>query len=98
MADPVYLDYAATSPLDPRVRERMLAAMGNEHGYANPSSDHAPGRQALGEVRRIDLEGAARAALWAFPQKPGGFLWGHNMFLASHSQSPFASSVQATIA
>lgn len=47
MAEQVYLDYAATTPLDPRVREHMLAFMGNESGFGNPSSDtHEYGRQA----------------------------------------------------
>ena len=47
MAEPVYLDYAATAPLDPRVRERMLTFMGNQSGYGNPSSGtHEFGRQA----------------------------------------------------
>lgn len=39
----VYLDNAATTPLDPEVIEVMLSAMTNDFG--NPSSIHAHGRQ-----------------------------------------------------
>jgi cysteine desulfurase len=40
---PIYLDYAATTPLDPRVAEAMREAM---LGYANPASQHQAGRAA----------------------------------------------------
>ena len=40
----IYLDYAATSPLDPRVVEAMLPHL--TAVYGNPSSLHATGRQA----------------------------------------------------
>lgn len=40
----IYLDYAATSPLDPRVREAMLPYLGDNFG--NPSSLHSAGRRA----------------------------------------------------
>src|SRR5690606_18673027 len=54
-----YLDNAATTPLDPRVRERMLDWLGTETGYANPASTHAPGRQAAMAVERARAEVAA---------------------------------------
>ncbi len=41
---PVYLDHAATTPLDPRVLEAMQPFFGAQFG--NPSSVHAMGRQA----------------------------------------------------
>ena len=41
---PVYLDYNATTPLDPQVREAMLPFLGEIWG--NPSSIHHVGRQA----------------------------------------------------
>lgn len=40
----VYLDYNATTPIDPEVREAMLPFLGEEFG--NPSSVHPPGRRA----------------------------------------------------
>ena len=41
---PLYLDYNATTPLDPSVLEAMLPHL-QEH-YGNPSSIHQLGRQA----------------------------------------------------
>jgi cysteine desulfurase len=52
MTDPVYLDNAATTPLDPRVLESMLPHLGGRRG--NPSSLHACGssaREGLEEAR-----------------------------------------------
>ena len=52
MDDPVYLDNAATTPLDPRVLESMLGHLRGRRG--NPSSLHALGnaaRDALEEAR-----------------------------------------------
>jgi cysteine desulfurase len=55
---PVYLDYNATTPVDPAVRERIETVLA-EH-FGNPSSDHAYGRRAR-EV--IDVARAQLAAL-----------------------------------
>ena len=52
MTDPVYLDNAATTPLDPLVLESMLPHLGGRRG--NPSSLHALGiaaRDAVEEAR-----------------------------------------------
>jgi len=48
MQDPVYLDNAATTPLDPRVLEAMLPHLGASRG--NPSSIHARGTAARGAI------------------------------------------------
>jgi len=48
MTDPVYLDNAATTPLDPRVLESMLPHLGGRRG--NPSSLHAFGGSAREEL------------------------------------------------
>jgi cysteine desulfurase len=45
---PVYLDWNATTPLDPAVREAMLAWLGGRHG--NASSRHEYGRQARAAI------------------------------------------------
>ena len=62
MTHPVYLDNAATTPVDPRVLEAMLPHLGGRRG--NPSSLHASGaaaREAVEEAREqiAELIGAA---------------------------------------
>jgi cysteine desulfurase len=53
----IYLDYAATSPVDPAVTAAMLECL--QHEFGNPSSQHAAGRRAWRLVE------AARAAVAA---------------------------------
>lgn len=48
MADPVYLDYNATTPLAPEVLEAVVEALRN--GWGNPSSAHPYGRAARDAV------------------------------------------------
>lgn len=45
----VYLDYQATTPLDPRVLKAMMPFLTNEYG--NPSSEHFLGRRAERALR-----------------------------------------------
>jgi cysteine desulfurase len=60
-ADPIYLDHAATTPVDPRVVAAMQECLGVEGTFGNPSSVlHAPGRAA---ARRVEEARAAVAAL-----------------------------------
>lgn len=47
---PIYLDYNATTPIDPRVKEEMLPYIDDVFG--NPSSSHAHGRRAREAVER----------------------------------------------
>jgi len=56
-ASPVYLDYNATTPVDPAVREAMLPYLG-EH-FGNPSSSHPYGRRAREAVEAARAEVAA---------------------------------------
>jgi cysteine desulfurase len=42
----VYLDYAATTPVDPHVIAAMTACLGTDGVFANPSSTHPPGMRA----------------------------------------------------
>jgi cysteine desulfurase len=63
---PIYLDYNATTPLDPAVVEAMLPFLYDEFG--NPSSAHAYGRrthEAIGVARQqvAELIGAAPAEI-----------------------------------
>jgi cysteine desulfurase len=51
-ADIVYLDYAATTPVDPRVIEVMTPLFGAGGDFANPSSGHTAGRRAMARVER----------------------------------------------
>ncbi|MCY4159453.1 MAG: aminotransferase class V-fold PLP-dependent enzyme, partial [Bacteroidetes bacterium] len=45
---PIYMDHAATTPLDPAVFEAMLPYL--TECYGNPSSVHCLGRQARGAI------------------------------------------------
>ena len=42
----IYLDHAATTPVDPRAIAPMLECLGPGGDFANASSAHAPGRAA----------------------------------------------------
>ena len=61
---PIYLDYAATTPVDPRVAERMAACLTADGVYGNPASrSHALGWEAERAVEKArgqvaDLIGA----------------------------------------
>ena len=54
---PIYLDYAATTPLDPRVAQAMHETM--LAGYANPASQHGAGRAAR-KILEAARDGIAR--------------------------------------
>ena len=70
----MYLDNAATTPLDPQVIEAMTKVMQEVHG--NPSSIHAEGRQArtiieqarreIGALKDVyqDMEDVAINLVW----------------------------------
>ncbi|CAJ0818431.1 MULTISPECIES: aminotransferase class V-fold PLP-dependent enzyme [Ralstonia] len=55
-----YLDYAATTPADPRVIAAMTACLGIEGAFGNPaSSSHATGRRARSRVEHAREQVAA---------------------------------------
>lgn len=65
---PVYMDYMATTPVDPRVVERMLHYLGPEGDFGNPSSvTHDYGRRAALAVERARAQIAE--VLQASPQE-----------------------------
>jgi cysteine desulfurase len=57
--NPVYLDYAASTPVDPRVVEVMARCLGSAGAFANPASAHAHGRAAAQIVERARAQVAA---------------------------------------
>lgn len=66
--DLIYLDYAATTPLDARVAEHMRQVQSSS--YANASSNHAAGRRSAAVVQKaaVQLGDLLNA-------KPESFLW-----------------------
>ena len=72
MRPPVYLDYAATTPVRPEVLEAMLPYL-TAQSFGNPSSAHRFGRAAragIEQARRQVAEAVGRRA------QPGGFYLG----------------------
>ena len=63
-AEPIYLDYNATTPVDPRVAEAMIPYL-REH-FGNPSSSHILGRRTRAAVEKA--RGQAADLLGADPE------------------------------
>jgi cysteine desulfurase len=55
----IYLDYAATTPLDPAVLQVMLPYLSADGPFANPASTHGPGYKARAAVERARAQVAA---------------------------------------
>lgn len=71
MSAPVYLDYAATTPVDPRVAEVMSRHLTQEGTFANPASrSHMPGWLAEQAV-----EGARRQVADLIHADPREIVW-----------------------
>ncbi|GGX94134.1 cysteine desulfurase IscS [Litchfieldella qijiaojingensis] len=71
MSAPVYLDYAATSPVDPRVAEAMSRHLTQDGIFANPASrSHMPGWLAEQAV-----EGARRQVADLIHADPREIVW-----------------------
>ncbi|HMD29950.1 MAG TPA: aminotransferase class V-fold PLP-dependent enzyme, partial [Steroidobacteraceae bacterium] len=62
-AMPVYLDHAATTPVDPRVAARMAEVLNSESEFGNPASGHDYGDTAgaLIEAARAQVAAAVGA-------------------------------------
>jgi cysteine desulfurase len=64
---PIYLDYAATTPVDPRVAEVMIECLRPEGAHGNPSSaGHEYGRRARALVEKA--RGQVAASIGARPE------------------------------
>ena len=57
--DFIYLDYAATTPVDETVAAQMSRCLTRQGVFANPSSIHGPGREAAGLVEKAREQVAA---------------------------------------
>src|SRR3990172_7011321 len=57
LVKPIYLDYNATTPIDPRVRDAMLPYLG-EH-FGNPSSNYVYARNAKEAVEHARTQVAS---------------------------------------
>lgn len=66
--DFIYLDYAASTPVDPRVADCMRDC--RESGFANPSSNHIAGR-----VSRANIERAAEQLAALLNVDPATLIW-----------------------
>jgi cysteine desulfurase len=67
----IYLDYAATTPIDPRVAQRMMECLQPDGAHGNPASlSHEYGRQARALVERARAQVAA-----AIGARPEAIVW-----------------------
>ncbi len=66
----IYLDYAASTPVDPRVIDAMAEFMGAGGNYANPSSTHSAGRYSVAMIER-----AAGRVAELLNTDPGRIIW-----------------------
>jgi cysteine desulfurase len=71
MQQPIYLDYAATTPIDPRVAQAMIECLGERGPHGNPSSmNHEHGRRARALVEKARSQVAA-----AIKARPDCIVW-----------------------
>jgi cysteine desulfurase len=66
----IYLDYAASTPLDPRVAQAMQPWLSGLQSAANPASDHLLGRRA-----RAAVEGARGEVAALIGAQPDEVIW-----------------------
>jgi len=55
-ATPLYLDYAATTPVDRAVARAMSECLTTDGDFGNPSSTHAYGRAAAARIAQARLQ------------------------------------------
>ena len=59
MSKPIYLDYMATTPIDPRVAKKMLPYLIGDCTFGNSASQHSYGYQAKAAIEDARLQVAA---------------------------------------
>lgn len=59
MTKPIYLDYAATTPIDPRVAAKMMEYLTIDGQFGNPASQHVYGQAARAAVEQAREQVAA---------------------------------------
>lgn len=67
---PIYLDYAATTPLDPRVAEKMWQVMQSNGVFANPASAHS-----MGHAAKQAIDSARAQVASAIHAEPNEIIW-----------------------
>ena len=67
MSGPVYLDNAATTPVDPRVAAAMAQCLSAQGEFGNPASSHEYGQAAAIRVEKARAQVAA--SVGALPQE-----------------------------
>lgn len=67
---PIYLDYAATTPVDPRVAARMAECLTQGGTFGNPASGHD-----YGDAAAVLVEAARRQVAAAVGASPGDVIW-----------------------
>ncbi len=68
--NPIYLDYAATTPVDPRVAQKMLTFLTPEGLFGNPASLHA-----FGQAAREAVETARAQVASLIQADPSEIIW-----------------------
>src|SRR3990172_7168234 len=86
LVKPIYLDYNATTPIDPRVRDAMLPYL-REH-FGNPSTSYSYGQLAKGAIERAREHVAALI----------GALPGEVIFTSGGSESDNQAIIGAALA
>jgi cysteine desulfurase len=67
---PIYLDYAATTPVDPRVAQQMQSCLTLEGMFGNPASQHVYGQGA-----RAAVEDARAEVAQCIQAEPAEIIW-----------------------
>ena len=67
---PIYLDYAASTPIDSRILNAMLPYLSQQTGFGNPSASHFYGREALQAIEKAREQVAA-----LIQAKPSEIIW-----------------------